>query len=316
MHKIITTPLHNLTLIPKNSKIMIKSVLVLLLALLTTNTYSYTDSSLALQTEIDKHCASQTQYNLPPGRYYLYNPLIITTNCQIIGQGANFSTVLQPVGTTAAFIMDGTTIAGGWAFRNILQGFTIDGSTSDAPELIKINKTYTSRIINVFIYNQATSNGLDVTESNDIQVNQTVFYGKMNPGQSAVIIQDKTSIIFNDVDIENYDRCLKTFANSTVDLHSPYMERCVVNIEHAATGTGSINVFGGKIAVTNGHNIGLKGHNFNLYGTKLLSYNAAVLNGEVVKCFYTSYTNVKLRGVTSYPGYLTDTNCNLPEIIQ
>ena len=297
------------------STITMKTALLLLL-LLPGLSHAYEDSSPTLQAQIDSACAVQSEYNLQPGRYYLYSPLVITTNCRIIGTGANFGTVLQPMGSSQAFIIDGDNVAGGWAFRNVLQGFTINGSTSDAPELVKINKAYTTRLIDIFIYNQATINGIDVAESNDIQLNQIVLYGGMSAGQSGIIIRDKASVIINDVDIEMYSRCLKTQGNSTTDLNSPYMERCVVNIEHNATGIGSMNVFGGKLIASNGYNVAVKANNLNIFGTKLESYNGAILNGKVAHCFTAAQTNVGLYAVTPYAGYLTNSNCDINKVIK
>ncbi len=289
---------------------------LLLLLIFPVLSHAYEDSSPELQAAIDANCTSQSTYNMPPGRYYLYSPLIITTNCTIVCNGANFGTVIQPVGSAQAFIIDGDNVSGGWAFRNILEGFTIDGSTSTATELIKINKSYTTRINNVFIYNQATITGIDIAESNDIQLNQVVLYGKQLANQIGVIIRDKASVIINDVDIEMYSRCLKTQGNSTTDLNSPYMERCVVNIEHGVSGMGSLNIFGGKLKAINGYNVAVKANNINIFGTKLESYNGAVLSGKVAHCFTSAPSNVGLYAVTPYAGYLTNSNCDLSKVLK
>jgi len=270
------------------------------------------DSAKTIQSQIDLHCESQLPYKLPIGRSYLYTPLIIKTNCEIFGTGSNFSTVLHPI-KVSAILIKGSNVEGGWAFRDKLEGFTIDGSDT-LEDLIVINKAYSTKINEVFIYNQNSVNGITVNDSNHIQLNEVVLYGETQAGKYGIRISGKSSVTLNDVDIENYSRCLRTEGSSAVDLHSPYMERCVVNIEHV--GNGSVNVFGGYLKSINGYNLGLSGDNFTVFGTVLKSFNAEKLDGKVIYCFKDEYANIKLKNVASYSGYLKDTNCPLDLIVR
>ena len=267
------------------------------------------DSWEFLQTEIDAASQQQIPYTIAPGRYYINQPLQLKTNAIISGNGPNFSTVIQP-NNCQAFVIDGDNVIGGWAFKNNIKNLTIDSSTTEINELIKINKTYSTEINNVFIFNQKTNIGVNITNSNFIIINNSILNGTNTTIESGIIvngIENNTSVVLNNVDIENYSRGLKTIGDSNTDLHSCYMERCIVNID--IFNDSSVNLFGGFFKSINGYNIGLRSNNFNVYSAKLESYNGTRLNGKIIYCFERKYQNVSIKGVKSYPGYLNNTNC-------
>lgn len=287
---------------------MKKFIATIALLLASSFCYAEYDSSPDLQNLIDTNCATQNTVNLAPGKYFLYSALVIKTNCKVVGSGADFRTVLVPVGSSA-FIIDGNVVTGGWAFRNLLKDFSIDGSQAGVETLIKINKTYNTKIDNLFIYDHGSPIGFDILESNDISINQLVMRGKTNSQQTGILVGDKASVFISESDIEVYSRCIKTAGNSTTSVRDTYMERCIVNVEHGATGMGYFSAFGGYWKSINGYNVQLKGSNLNLYGVKLESWNATTLDGRIVHCWQPTYTNVSLNGVAPYPGYNLGTNC-------
>jgi hypothetical protein len=291
-----------------------KVIVTVFLLMVSTITNADVDSAPELQAQIDANCATQDIVRLAPGKYYLYSPLILKTNCKIIGEGADFRTVLIPVGVSA-IIIDGINVDGGWAFRNLIKDFSIDGSQAGVESIIKINKVYNTVIDNIFIHNHKSPIGIEILESNAILLNKLIMRGAQGASQIGILIADKASVFMRDVDIEVYSRGIKTIGESTTDISSAYMERNTINIEHAVTGTGSLNIFGGKLKSTNGYNISLRGNNFQLQGTKLESYNGTALTNKVVHCWLPVYNNVKLHGIAPYTGYFSNTNCDGKGII-
>jgi hypothetical protein len=287
----------------------IKKFIVTIFLLISSAVHAYMDSAPELQAQIDANCATQNIVHLAPGKYYLYSPLVLKTNCKIIGEASDFRTVLVPVGVSA-IIIDGINVDGDWAFRNILKDFSINGSLAGSESLIKVTKAYNIVVDNIFIHNHASPIAIEIIESNEVILNKIVMRGTQGTPQIGVSVGDKASVFLRDSDIEVYSKGVKTSGDSTTDITSTYMERNTINVEHTTTGSGSLNIFGGKFKSTNGYNISLKASNFNLYGTKLESYIGTLKTGKVVHCWLGSYTNVKLNGITAYPGYLTGTNCD------
>lgn len=96
---------------------------------------------------------------------------------------------------------------------------------------------------------------------------------------------------------------MKISGGVVTTIESPYSERCIVSVEHAASGNGATTITGGLLCTTNGYCLRIYSNNFTLNGTVLLSYNGITLNNPVAYVPASGLcNNVKIEPANDYSG--------------
>jgi Pectate lyase superfamily protein len=275
-----------------------------------------TDDTTAIQDCIDAASEKQCGIMLPKGNYKITFPLDIKSNVNMTGMGRNFGTVISP-SNCYAFKIDGSDKSGGWVFRIRISDMLIKGDlTSDTygSSLIKMKNAYNIELARIWVYNQATTNGLEVSGCNAITIEDCIFYGQSTGTPRAVYIHDgdgKATVRLVRPDIEVYNRGIKVSGEVITTINAPYSERCIVNIEHSASGNGATSIKGGSLTAINGYCLIINSNNFSLGGTVLKSYNATTLNKVAVYVpASTLCNNVKIEPANDYSGAINDTYLN------
>lgn len=234
---------------------------------------SNSDNAPFIQWALDQMSAVQGTVIVPPGDYRYASPLNIKSNTTMEGEGRKFVTTLHPV-NCAAIIMDGASVAGGWIFRTKIRNLTIYGdetADSQGDKLLFLNNVYNVEIEDVWIFNQKTSTGLFVKNSNDVVLSNLIVYGLDTGSYRKGIYSENSSVKIITPDLENLYTGIQCAGRGTVDIISPYMERCIIGYRHAVT-TGTTRIFGGTISSINGYCVDVRGDHLYVYGTDLAPY--------------------------------------------
>lgn len=276
----------------------------------------FNNDTNAIQACIDSASTKQCKVIFPTGGYKITVPLDIKSNVCIMGQGRNFGTVIIPE-NCYAFKIDGRDKSGGWVFRIRISDIMIRGDyTSDTygASLIKVLKAYNVELARIWIYNQATTNGVEISGSNAVALEDCIAYGQSTGTPRAIYVHDTegmATVRLIRPDIEVYNRGIKVSGEVVTTIVAPYSERCIVNIEHSASGNGATTIIGGLFCAINGYCLIINSNNFNLNGTVLQSFNAATLSGPVVYVASAILcNNVKITPANDYNGAINDTYIN------
>jgi hypothetical protein len=229
-----------------------------------------------IQWALDQMSAIQGTVIIPFGSYKYTTPLKILSNTIIEGQGRKFSCTLHPIDCPAV-IMDGSSVDGGWIFRIKIKNLTIFGDgTSDVhgDKLVSLHNAYNIEMEDVWIYNQKTSIGLSIEDCNDIVLSNLVVYGQDTGSSRKGVFLKNSTVKMISPDVENIYTGIYSAGGGTVDIISPYMERCIVGYRHAVT-TGTTRIYGGLISSINGYCIDVQGDHLYVYGTDLAPYQGA-----------------------------------------
>ena len=246
------------------------------------------------QWALDQMGAIQGTVIIPPGDYRYSSTLNIKSNTTLEGGGRKFISTLHPI-NCAAINMDGSLVNGGWIFRSKIRDLTIYGDgTTDAhgDKLIFLNNVYNVEFEDVWIYNQKTSAGLFIKNSNDVVLSNLILYGLDNGGSRKGIYSENSSLKIITPDLENLYTAIQCVGGGTVDIISPYMERCIIGYRHAVT-TGTTRIFGGTISSINGYCIDVRGDHLYVYGTDLAPYRGGKPGGPgIISEAETGFANV------------------------
>lgn len=209
---------------------------------------------------------------LPNGTIKYTGDIFIPPGVVMLGFGRNFSTVLMPYGN-ARLVIDGSLYTGGFDFRIDLLSFVLQLTNCTATDGLYITSAYNIRVGSVWVYDQpaAVTNGITIKTGNDIELDSVIMYGKTTGTTRGLNLDGTggvTSVKARNLDIENYNRGIKSAGNVVLDMITPYSERCIVGYDHGAS-TGSATIYGGSITTTNGYAIDLNADNLNVYGTQL-----------------------------------------------
>ena len=229
-----------------------------------------------IQWALDRMSEIQGTVIIPFGDYRYSNALKIHSNTIIEGQGRKFTCTLHPVDCPAVTV-DGTPVDGGWIFRIKIKNLTIFGDgTSDAhgDKLVTLRNAYNVEMEDVWIYNQKTSIGLSIEDCNDVVLSNLVVYGQDTGSSRKGIFLENSSVKMYSPDVENLYTGIYCTGGGTVDIISPYMERCIVGYRHAVT-TGTTRIYGGFISSINGYCVDVQGDHLYVYGTDLAPYQGA-----------------------------------------
>lgn len=140
---------------------------------------STTDDTSAIQSCIDSASSKQCKVFFPTGGYKITSPLDIKSNVSISGQGCNFGTVIIPT-NCYAFKIYGTDKTGGWVFRISISDMMISGSsTGDAygVSLIKLQNAYNVELARLYVNDQKSTNGMEITGCNAVTLKDCVLRG-------------------------------------------------------------------------------------------------------------------------------------------
>lgn len=274
---------------------------------------SSNDDTDAIQDCIDSASSKQCKVFFPTGRYKITAPLDIKSNVSLSGQGRTFGTVIVPT-NCYAFKIDGSDKDGGWVFRIRISDMIIDSNyTSDAygVSLIKMAYAYNVEIARVWIYEQTTANGVEISNSNAITLEDYIGYGKTTSTPRGIYVHNWTTVRLIRPDIENYNCGIYADgAGAVTNIENPYSERCIVNILHNS-GSGLTTVTGGLLMSINGYCLSIWNNNFILRNTVLKSYLGQNLTGMMayvptgILC-----NNVKIEPANDYSGAINDTYLN------
>jgi len=226
-----------------------------------------------IQWALDQMSALQGTVIIPFGDYKYTTALKIHSNTSIEGQGRKFTCTLHPIDCPAV-ITDGSQVDGGWIFRIKIKNLTIYGDgTSDAfgDKLFSLRKAYNVEMEDVWVYNQKTSIGLSIEDCNDIVLSNIVVYGQDTGSSRKGIFLKNSSVKMYSPDVENLYTGIYAAGEGTVDIFSPYMERCIVGYRHAVT-TGTTRIYGGLISSINGYCVDVQGDHLYVYGTDMTPY--------------------------------------------
>jgi hypothetical protein len=229
-----------------------------------------------IQWALDQMSVIQGTVIIPFGDFRYTNALKIHSNTIIEGQGRKFTCTLHPIDCPAV-IIDGSPVDGGWIFRIKIKNLTIFGDgTSDAhgDKLVTLRNAYNVEMEDVWIYNQKTSIGLSIEDCNDIVLSNLVVYGQDTGSSRKGIFLKNSSVKMYSPDVENLYTGIYCSGGGTVDIISPYMERCIVGYRHAVT-TGTTRIYGGLISSINGYCVDVQGDHLYVYGTDLAPYQGA-----------------------------------------
>jgi hypothetical protein len=241
---------------------------------------SYSDNAPFIQWALDQMSAIQGAVIVPPGDYRYLSALNIKSNTTMEGEGRKFVTTLHPV-NCAAITMDGSSAQGGWMFRTKIRDLTIYGNDAakfQNAKLIFLNNVYNVEIEDVWIFNQNTSTGLFIKNCNDIVLSNLTVYGLDTGSSRKGIYTENSSVKMITPDLENLYIGIQCARGGTVDIISPYLERCIIGYRHAVT-TGTTRIFGGTISSINGYCIDVRGDHLYVYGTDLAPYRGAKPGG-------------------------------------
>jgi hypothetical protein len=271
------------------------------------------NDTTAIQACIDCASTKQAKMFFPNGVYKITSPLDIKSNVSMSGQGRNFGTVIVPT-NCYAFKIDGTDKAGGWVFRIRISDMIVQGdATSDAygTSLIKVINAYNVEMARVWVYNQETSSGIEITGCNAITLEDCIAYGLNSSIPRAIYIHDGATVRVVRPDIENYYCGIILSGEVVTSIESPYSERCIINVLHGTTGSGATTITGGYLSSVNGYCLKVQSNNFILKDTVLESINGETLNGYVAYVSTTTLANnVKIEPANDYNGATNDTYLN------
>jgi hypothetical protein len=128
--------------------------------------------------------------------------------------------------------------------------------TSDTygASLVKMIYAYNVEIARVWIYEQTTSNGVEISNSNAITLEDYIGYGKAtNIAGKGVYVHNYATVRLIRPDIENCNCGIYADgAGAVTNIENPYSERCIVNILHNSS-TGLTTVTGGLLMSINGY---------------------------------------------------------------
>jgi hypothetical protein len=239
-------------------------------------TSNSSDNAPFIQWALDQMSVIQGTVVIPFGDYKYATALKIHSNTIIEGQGRKFTCTLHPI-DCPAIITDGSSVDGGWIFRIKIKNLTIYGDgTSDAygDKLVSLRNAYNVEMEDVWIYNQKTSIGLSIEDCNDIVLSNLVVYGQDTGSSRKGIFLKNSSVKMYSPDVENLYTGIYCAGEGTVDIISPYMERCIIGYRHAVT-TGTTRIYGGLISSINGYCVDVQGDHLSVYGTDLVPYRGA-----------------------------------------
>jgi len=286
------------------------------------------DNSPFIQWALDQMSAIQGTVIVPPGDYRYTSALKITSNTTIQGAGRKFSTTLHPI-NCAAITMDGTSVEGGWIFRTKIKNLTFYGNESTGfqnDNLFFLHNVYNVELEDIWIYNQKTPVGIFIKNCNDVIISNLIVYGVDTGSSRRGIYSENSSLKMITPDIENLYTGIQCAGGGSVDIISPYIERCIVGYRHAAT-TGATRIFGGTISSINGYCIDVQGDHLYVYGTDLAPYQGenpggvginTTTKGKYPNVFFhdipkaaqtgffdrsTNWLNLHITGTIPVPGY-------------
>ena len=241
-----------------------------------------TDDTAAINAAIAA-CVNGKTVFFPNGNYKITASITLPSNTTLMGDGRNFGTTITPVGC-AAFVVDGTVVAGGWSFRIIVRDMLIFATSATSTNLISLKACYNVEFKNVFLYDQPTAitSGVYVSGSNNIVFEDFIAYGNSSGVTRAFNIDGATtgpvSIKLTRPDIELYNRGILSAGEVEADITSPYMERCIVCYDHQIT-SGQVNIWGGIMASVNGYGVNILGPNLLIQGTDIDPYVGSARSG-------------------------------------
>jgi hypothetical protein len=234
---------------------------------------SNSDNAPFIQWALDQMSAIQGDVIVPLGDYRYASALNIKSNTSIEGEGRKFVTTLHPV-NCPAITMDGTSVEGSWIFRVKIRNLTIYGNeaaNSQGDKLVFLNNAYNVDIEDVWIFNQNTSTGLFIKNCNDVVISNLIVYGLDTGSSRKGIYSENSTVKMITPDLENLYTGIQCSGGGSVDIISPYMERCIIGYRHVVT-TGTTRIFGGTISSINGYCVDVRGDHLYVYGTDLSPY--------------------------------------------
>jgi hypothetical protein len=268
------------------------------------------DNSRFIQWALDGMSSIQGTVIVPSGDYRYTSPLRMYSNTTLEGQGRKFISTLHPV-NCAALIVDGAKVTGGWIFRSKIRDLTIYGDdTTDAynDRLISLTNVYNLEMENVWIYNQKPTFGLFIKNCADIVLSGLIVYGVDNGGRRKGIYCENSSVKMIAPDVENLYTGIHCTGGGSVDIVTPYMERCIVGYRHEAT-TGTTRIFGGMISSINGYCVHVLGDHLYVYGTDLEPYRGPNPGGPGIITEGGAFPHVYFHDIpkTAKPGFFDRT---------
>jgi hypothetical protein len=254
-----------------------------------------TDDTAAIQAAIDANI--QSIIYIPEGIYKITSPLVLDTNVFIQGDVFNAGgTQIAPY-DCAAFVIDGSTVTGGFAFNIQIKSLYINCTniTNAQDYVIYLNDSYRVTLEDIRIQNAVVSTS-DITSIvkvrgiNNVNTLSRIYaVGTANSGSGSAFDIDvgKGSLIVDTCDAENANKGFYIALNSQVDIRSPYMERCGQAIYLYPTtltseGQPQVNIFGGYINLASATSNGVyiagtfnKSEVINIYGLRFASNDHA-----------------------------------------
>jgi hypothetical protein len=186
------------------------------------------DDTAAIQKALDFASTHKeaTPVLLPSGSYVISKPLIMPRNVDLVGQGVGFTSSIIPINCDA-ILMSGATQEGGYAFRNKLQGFTINMRRSSSGKAIVIEKAYNIKLSEIFIYD-APDIGIQVSSAKHVTFEHVIVYGAGVKKGIGIKVSNSVVNMYN-IDIENIDTGLEVGpdqqALTSVSVFGGFIER-------------------------------------------------------------------------------------------
>lgn len=254
------------------------------------------DDTNAIQSAIDEASTQQRSVYIPYGTYRITEAVKIKTNVRIFGNGPTFSTVIAP-DQCETFHIDGSNIKGGWDFRISLENFTINGTNAVGDSVIFVKNSYNVHFNNLFIFNFATTNGINITSSNHIVGDGLIIYGQEKSEKGSCIrIGENSDVHLGSPDLESKNTGIFIDYNGRLDVWSPRIERC--NNGVSCSSTMGINIIGGEIFLQNNFSKGveiLQCSNITIVGTSFDTRSGGI--GIDLKNASMGLTNINIIGI-------------------
>lgn len=189
---------------------------------------------------------------LPRAVTYLASPVKPGPNTTIRGKGMRFATQVVPIASfsgAALFDISGAHVTGGYNFYVNLEDFLIDCNlvaTANLPLVVKMHTVYSCGMKNLYV-KDGCGKIVEVTASNDVQINKPRFFGKgttlCTHGIHAV---SGSSVTVTEPDLEMIGTGLLQSADSKVTVLGGYAERNIRGWWAAGNTSGNMTVVGGN----------------------------------------------------------------------
>ena len=252
---------------------------------------------------------------VPTGGYDFNTTIHVQPDCEWVGKGKGFATVLLP-NTTAYLSFDGASVSGGFALRNIFRDLMIWCGGTTAVNCVSLNSAYEIFFQNVFInhFNYgggANTNivGLSVLNCTQCSFENLTVYGDNEVTGTSIIIGTGAAARFDSVDVENDSIGFYITSTAQASIYSGYTERYGiygVKIDRSGV-TGQVQIFGGDYLYSGGATaaIGLLtgAQNVSIYNPEMLISSSVGIDASSVTA---RLINVNVYGVDT--GMINDPN--------